>query len=170
MTSTRRTGSSAEPGAEGNKSGYDTAIAKARRLCASREYCISEIRAKIEEWALVPPQKSDEIIASLVSDRFIDEQRYASAFARDKLRYNKWGRIKISYALRMKDLPANVIAGALNGIDEQEYLLIASKLVERILKTKKKSDAGLLRASVVRSMQSKGFETAVIMKLLHGKN
>lgn len=166
MTSIRKTGLSAEPGHDDKADSYSAALEKSRRLCASREYCISDIRSRIEEWGLVPPEKAEKIIASLIADRFIDEQRYAMAFARDRLRYNRWGRIKISYALKMKGLPSGVITQALNGIDNGEYRAVAAKLVAGLLKGSKKNDRRLKVAAVVRSMQSRGFEMSVTMELL----
>jgi regulatory protein len=161
MTSTRKTDSLQEPGPEKSRKRLAMMAEKARTLCATREYCISDIRNKLGTWGVADKEETEEIIRLLVSERFIDEQRYASAYARDKLRYNKWGKIKIRYSLNMKGLPGDCIREALECIDEGEYLDIATKLIQAMVKSKKAESSQLLREKVLRSMQAKGFEYEV---------
>jgi regulatory protein len=134
---------------------------KAKALCASRELCISDITSRLESWGVTDKMAIEKIVAGLLKEKFIDEHRYASAFARDKLRYNKWGKIKIEWHLRMKGVNSDCIRESIEGIDEEEYKDIAERLVLSMVKTKKGADKRTLRAKILRSMQSKGFEYAV---------
>ena len=150
-----------EPGADKNTKLVAIYLAKAQALCASREYCVSDIATRLESWGLTDKDAIEKIISSLLRDKFIDEHRYAAAFSRDKLRYNKWGRIKIEWQLKMKGLNSNCIKESMAGIDEAEYKDIAEKLIVGMIKTRKGDDRNILRAKILRSMQSKGFEYAV---------
>ncbi len=90
--------------------------------CVRREMCCREIREKLQRREL-PKGMIDTIVDELVRQRFIDEQRYAQAFVRDKLRFNGWGRRKIVMALKMKSIPDEVIREAMAQVDDagEEY-------------------------------------------------
>jgi len=150
-----------EPGAEKTDKKQGIYSEKAKALCASREYCISDITSRLESWGVTDKTAVERIVAVLLKEKFIDERRYAHAFARDKLRYNKWGKIKIEWHLRMKGVDSECIREAIESIDGEEYKNIAEKLIRSMVKTKKGIDKNLLRAKILRSMQSKGFEYAV---------
>ena len=107
------------------------AIAKAQNLCAERERCESDIRKKLYDWKLAP-EKHDTVIDRLINDRFIDAQRFATSYANDKFRYNKWGKIKIEFALKQKSISGDIIKNALGEIDESEYNILLEK---ELLKT-----------------------------------
>ena len=80
------------------------ALNKAAAYCTLCERCISEVSAKLTAWG-VPFTEQEKIIARLIDEKFIDEARYCRAFVNDKLRFNRWGRIKIIATLRYKHLP-----------------------------------------------------------------
>ena len=71
------------------------------RYCSKAEHCIDDVRQKLWTWK-VPTEEHDDIINTLIDNNFINEQRYAEAFVKDKFRFNHWGRIKISLMLRAK--------------------------------------------------------------------
>ncbi len=96
------------------------ALNRAMALCSRKEYCISDIRQKLESWGL-ESDKAGDVIAVLIRENFINEERYAGAFVRDKYRYNKWGRVKIISQLRVKGIPSGIIDSAMSNIDEVEY-------------------------------------------------
>jgi regulatory protein len=161
MTSIQKTDLSPEPGSDGNDNRIKIYTDKARALCASREYCISDIRSRLETWGVHNSDTQEAIIETLIGEKFLDEQRYASAFARDRLRYNKWGKIKIEWSLKMKNVAGDCITEALAGIDEDEYREIAERLIQSLVKSKKAENKQLLKAKILKSMQSKGFEYSV---------
>lgn len=115
---------------------------------------------------MVPENQEEKIISSLQAEKFIDEARYAAAFARDKLRYNKWGKIKIAYHLKMKSILPDIINEALQQIDEEEYVETAEKIVMALLRTKKGAGKAAITAKVISSMQSKGFEFTLSLELI----
>src|SRR5690625_2622270 len=100
---------------------------KAEAYCSSMERCVTDVEAKLSQWGATP-EVMEKIVRHLQDERYIDQKRFCSAFVRDKYRFNQWGRVKISQALRMKKIPADVIAEGLEEIDEREYVEILSGL------------------------------------------
>ena len=101
-------------------------------LCAKREYCESDIRRKALDRLEGDRQKADEVVAALVADKFVDNARYASAFAREKASLQGWGPIKIRFQLRAKGISEADITSALGEIDSGK----ASARLEKLLLNK----------------------------------
>lgn len=148
------------------KDKYQEALMRMMKLCASRELCRSEVATKLEKWELNETE-INKILDTLERDRFIDEERYASAFAREKFRYNKWGKIKISYMLRMKGINDDNIHKALESIDNDEYLEMLKKILENQKKNLKAVNKFELKGKLARFAASKGFENHLIYELLN---
>ena len=143
---------------------YQTIKSKAAAYCAAAERCLADVRAKLNATTLDEDQKQ-AIVSELRAGGYLDEARYARAFVHDKFRFAGWGRIKIRYALRMKNLPEATVSDALASIDEDDYL---SRL-KTILQTKKRSLSGderTIRTKLLRFAASRGFETEVIYQAL----
>lgn len=87
---------------------YDEALNKAASYCSLAEKCVADVTAKMEVWGV---EKSfiEKIINQLKADKFIDEQRFAEYYARDKFHFNKWGKVKIAIMLRSKNIDAEKI-------------------------------------------------------------
>lgn len=100
-----------------------------RTLCSRREYCRSEIRAKLQRLEVPAP---DKILDTLQSEGYINEERYAAAFARDKSALQGWGLVKIRLALRSKGISDECIREALSSIDTDK----ASSKLENLLKAR----------------------------------
>lgn len=101
-------------------------------LCSRREYCRKEILAKLAHLEAEDPAG---IVETLCKERYIDELRYATAFARDKSSLQGWGSLKIKLALQRKQIDAADIAAALEAID----LPAADAKMEQVLRAKWKS-------------------------------
>jgi regulatory protein len=105
-------------------------LAMAAKYCSTAERCRKEVRDKLVGWGM-KEEAIETAIDALEEQQFIDEARYAGYFVRDKLKFNQWGRIKIAYALRNKQLPDTVIRESLSAIDDDEYTAILDKLVRQ---------------------------------------
>lgn len=131
---------------------------RAATYCSASERCIQDVEKKIKAAGLTG-EESDRIIARLLKERFIDESRFARYFVNDKLRFNKWGRIKINYELQRKGIPSDIRSEALASIDEQEY----HSLLLSLLKSKKKATRGKddrdVYTKLLRFAAGRGFET-----------
>ncbi len=91
-----------------------------RKLCSTREYCRRDVYEKALKRLEGDAEEAGRVVESLVKDKFIDEIRYASAFARDKASIQGWGPLKIRMALSAKGVSADVIAASLESIDDDK--------------------------------------------------
>lgn len=109
-----------------------------QNLCSRREYCTGEIYAKALRFSGGDASVADAVLESLKADRFVDDLRYASAFARDKSSLSGWGRSKIAYALRAKGIDGETVNLALQEIDGEA----AVKKLDGVLAAKFRSLSG----------------------------
>ena len=100
----------------------EVAFAKLTKYCAYQERCHSEVRNKLYEWGLYQ-SVVEETIVSLIQDDFLNEERFAEAYARGKFRIKKWGRIKILAELNKRKISEYCKKKGLDQIDEGEYLV-----------------------------------------------
>lgn len=108
-----------------------------RRLCSRREYCISDIRAKLYKELDGDSLKVEEALSILINEKYVDDLRYASAYARDKSAISGWGEVKIRYVLSAKGLTREVIAEALEQVDPDKAFCRLFKLLENKYKSLK---------------------------------
>ena len=142
------------------------ALNKAAAYCTLCERCISEVKSKLDAWG-VSYSSQQIIIDKLIDEKFIDERRYCRAFVNDKLRFNHWGRIKIQTKLREKKLPRDLIAEALENIDDDEYNNILLTLIKNKSREASNVEEYKKREKVLRFAASRGFEPSLIMKQLN---
>ena len=113
----------------------DRMLARMMRLCATRECCRSDIRRKL---AVLPEAEAEAVLETLCREGFVDDARYARAFARDKSSLQGWGSLKIKLALQRKAIDAQVINAALEEIDPAS----AARKCEQVLRAKWESLRG----------------------------
>jgi regulatory protein len=146
---------------------YREAYAKATDLCGRSEKCGFDLEMKCREWQL-SGEESAKLISSLVKDNFIDQRRYATSFVNDKFRFNKWGKIKLAYALRQKQVEDKYIREALSNLPEDAYLKVLLDLLSAKAKTIKETDGFTLRGKLLAFAQSRGFEVDLTLKIIEG--
>ena len=134
-------------------------------VCAQAEHCEQEMRDKMKRWE-IDAATQDSIIARLVKERYIDNERYARAFVKDKIRYNKWGRRKVQQALWMKRISDDIQQRVLDEIDEKEYLNVLIPLLKQKRKTIKANNDYELNQKLVRFALSRGFDFGIIRQCL----
>lgn len=109
----------------------------------------------------------DELLSELISDNYLNEERFAIQFAGGKFRIKQWGRVKIKYGLKQKQVSEYCIKKALKAIDENDYTKTAEKLFEQKLKTlKAEKNIFIKKRKLQDHLLQKGFETSVISKLI----
>ena len=106
-----------------------------RGLCSRREYCVEDIRQKALKALDGNAALAAEVVETLVKEKYVDDLRYASAFARDKSSIQGWGEVKIRYMLSARKVSREVIDQALSEIDTER----ASSKLQKLLETKYKS-------------------------------
>ena len=133
----------------------DELMLKAEAYCATAERCCFEVKNKLQQWGATPDE-IEQILLHLQSSRYIDEARYCSAFAHDKVRYQGWGRMKIRAALYGKNISAQLITQALDSLDESEYM----DTLKHVVTTKQraiKSNDPMAREKLIRFLLQRGF-------------
>ncbi len=145
---------------------FKTALNKMMALCSRREYCIREIKEKLGSWE-VSTADNEKIIDLLKKENFVNEERYAVAFVKDKFNYNKWGKIKISSHLRAKQIPGDTIKSALDSIDHEVYTRVINDLISSHRRSVKAKNQYDLKAKLLRYGLSKGFESSIVYDVLN---
>ena len=131
----------------------DVMLSRMMRLCARSEHCCADIRHKL---AGLTPDEREEVLGTLCREGYLDDARFARAFARDKSSLQGWGNLKISVALQQKGISPEAVAAALEEIDTNA----AASRLEQLLRTKwtalrgetdpRKREAKLLRYALGR--------------------
>ena len=145
------------------------ALNRAASYCTLCERCISEVSNKLTAWG-VEIKVQQDIIKRLIDENFINEERYSKAFVNDKIRFNHWGRKKISAALYEKRISKSIIGNAIATIDEEEYNEILHKVLSAKHKELKYREDNSTRQKLLRFAASRGFETQLIIKALKISN
>jgi regulatory protein len=145
--------------------GKEQAILSIRHFCAYQERAQQEVRDKLYELGMTMPEV-EEIIADLISENFLNEERFAISFAGGHFRIKGWGKLKINHALYQKKVSNFNIKMALQSIDQDDY---HAKLLE--LANKKwislKGERGLSRMAKTHAfLHQRGFEPALIQPIL----
>jgi len=144
---------------------YKKSFDKAMFLCSKTEKCKSDIRKKLYDWK-VNPKEHNKLIKELEKQKFIDEERFAKYYVRDKFEFNKWGKIKIRTMLFQKKIPEKFINNALKDIPEKKYLETLIYLLEQKRNTIKNEDSYLIKSKLIRFASSKGYESDLILSIL----
>ena len=135
-------------------------------LCAQAEHCQQEMRDKMRRWEL-DETVQNRIIDRLIKERYVDDERYARAFVKDKIRYNKWGRRKVQQALWQKHIDAEIQQRVLDEIDEKEYLDILRPLLKQKRKSIKAESDYELNQKLIRFALGRGFGFDIIRQCLN---
>lgn len=141
------------------------AFQKLSALCARSEHCAWEMTEKMRRWS-VPEEAQAAVMERLLKGRFIDDERYAQAFVKDKLNYNKWGRRKIEQALFMKRIDGKIIDTVLNEVDDDDYLTVLRPLIAAKRRSTKADGDYELRMKLTRFALSRGFTMNLIEKVI----
>ena len=139
-------------------------LERLQRQCARMEYCVSDIRRKALKAMEGDAEAAARIVDALVRDRFVDDRRYAAAFAREKAALQGWGAVKIRFQLRGKGVSDEVITEALQEIDPEKAASKLDKLAAeryRLLKDDPQCKLKMLKALLSRGYEYDEVEAAV---------
>lgn len=138
---------------------------KAEAYCVTAERCVSEVRNKLIQWG-VPQEVMNNILKRLLEERFIDEGRYAKAYAREKHRFQHWGRMKIMQALKIKQISSDLVDEALADLDREDYMESLSFLLQKKAKEVKARTEYERRGKLIRFAIGRGYEMDDIIHCL----
>lgn len=143
----------------------DLALQKCMKLCSIKEYAPVEIIEKMRHWG-VKEEDIVLIIAVLIKEKFLDEYRMARYYVNDKIKFNKWGRIKVGLMLRQKGISNDAINEALEQVNIDEYAQIIEIELKKKLKTVKETDPYRIRGKLVQFATGRGFETDLTHRII----
>jgi regulatory protein len=143
----------------------EQALQKLRHYCRYQERCHSEVKDKL--WRSgIKKADHDEIIASLIEDDYLNEERFAIQFAGGKYRMKQWGRVKIKSELKQKQVSEYCIRKSLQQIDEADYLKTLTKLAEKRYAVLKTEQWLIRKKKTIDFLLLKGFEHSLVNKVV----
>jgi regulatory protein len=138
---------------------------KILHFCAYQERCHQEVKNRLYEYGLFK-NEVEELISLLITEGFLNEERFAKSFAGGKFRIKHWGRIKIINELESRGLTVNCIKAGLKEIDEESYLLTLRNLLEKKASQIDEPNQFLKRDKLAKYAIQKGFEPEFVWKEL----
>ncbi|HRF16576.1 MAG TPA: regulatory protein RecX [Chitinophagaceae bacterium] len=146
----------------------EQALQKLKHYCAYQERCHSEVKEKLYQLG-VWKKDHDEIIASLIEENYLNEERFAIAYAGGKFRVKQWGRVKIKYELKQKQVSDYSIKKAMKQIDEEEYLSVLNKLAKEKYAALKSEQYLVRKKKTMDYLLAKGFESDLVRKAVENE-
>ena len=135
------------------------------QLCARSEHCQHDLLENMRRWEMSDEAQA-RVMQRLVSERYVDDERYARAFVRDKIRYNKWGRRKVEQALWQKRIDEDIRQQVLDEVDDEEYLSVLRPLLKQKRRSTKAESDYELNQKLVRFALGRGFTYDIIHQCL----
>ena len=146
--------------------GTERALQKIKQYCSYQERSHQEVKEKLYSYGLYK-NETESLLSQLIEENYLNEERYAIAFAGGKFRMKQWGRIKIKYELKQKRVSDYCIKTGLASIEERDYQKTLEKLFEEKRKTvKAEKNIFIKKHKILSYLVQKGFETALITSLL----
>ncbi|WP_028786113.1 regulatory protein RecX [Terrimonas ferruginea] len=139
----------------------EQALQKLKQYCAYQERSHSEVRDKLYQLG-VWKRDHDEIIGTLIEEDYLNEERFAIAYAGGKYRMKQWGRVKIRYALKQKEVSEYLIKKALKQIDEDEYRILLQKIATERYASLKGEQYLVRKKKTLDYLIQRGFEHELI--------
>lgn len=143
----------------------EQAMQKLRHFCAYQERCHSEVREKLFSLG-VWMRDHDEIIAGLIEDNYLNEERFAIQYAGGRYRMKQWGRVKIKYALKQKGVSEYCIRKAMKQIEDEEYERILEQLARKKYESLKGTQWIIRRKRTADYLVQKGYEPDLVRQAL----
>jgi regulatory protein len=148
----------------------EQAFQKLKHYCAYQERCHSEVKEKLYSFGLRKTEV-EQLLSQLIDEDYLNEERFAVQFAGGKFRMKQWGRIKIKYELKQKQVSAYCIKKAMTVIDEETYLKTLEKLAAEKLKTLRSETNHFIRKRKLQDyLLQKGYEPELIQPLLRNEH
>ncbi len=147
--------------------GTEKALEKIKQYCAYQERCHSEVRNKLYGFGL-NSEEIETIISTLIEENFLNEERFALAYAGGKFRIKRWGKAKIKQALNFKKISSYCIEKALKSLDDPTYEKNFEKLADvKWLSLKAEKNKYIKQTKLRRYLLGKGYESVLITDFLH---
>lgn len=143
----------------------EQAFQKLKHFCGYQERCRSEVKEKLFSLG-IGKTEGDEIVAVLIKENYLNEERFAIAFASGRFRIKQWGKIKIKNELRKRRVNDHCISKAMRQIDDQEYLQMMKKLADKYSSSLKGETEMIRKKKTIDYLMQKGFEGEIVFSLV----
>lgn len=134
-------------------------------LCAQAEHCEYEMQEKMRHWEIADDAQA-RVMQRLITERYVDDERFARAFANDKVKYNKWGRRKVEQAMWLKHIAEDIRQRVLDSIDDEEYIAILRPLLQQKRRSVKAHNDYELRQKLIKFAIGRGFTMDIIKQCI----
>lgn len=142
------------------------ALMKAAGYCAYQERCHEEVKVKLAEWGIYGDD-AGTIMHELVEQNYLNEERFAKAFAGGKFRVKKWGRIKIILELKARKVSDYCLNSAMKEIDEKKYTETLKELAEERINSVKDKNILVRKNKTAQYLIGKGYEADLVWDILN---
>lgn len=139
----------------------DEAMQKLMHYCAYRDRSQKEVEDKLNEMKMIPEAK-EKIIIRLMQDGFLNEERFARSFVRGKFRIKKWGKVKITQALKQKEISSPIIKLGLSEINASDYNAALYELAEKKLEKINEPNSFKKKKKLADHLLRRGYESPLV--------
>ena len=143
------------------------ALQKLSALCARAEHSSGEMLEKMRRWQLSEDAR-ERVLDRLIDEKFVDDERFARLFVREKIRFDRWGRRKIEQALYQKGVASDISHRVLDEVDDEAYVAELKKLIAAKRRSVQAESEYELRAKLTKYALGRGFGYNVIRQCIDG--
>lgn len=143
------------------------ALQKLSALCARAEHSSGEMLEKMRRWQL-PEDARERVLDRLIDEKFVDDERFARLFVREKIRFDRWGRRKIEQALYQKGVASDISRRVLDEVDDEAYVAELKKLIAAKRRSVQAESDYEMRAKLTKYALGRGFGYNVIRQCIDG--
>jgi len=142
------------------------ALVKLAAYCSKAERCKYDILKKLDSWGISDATIISNIIKALTSEKYLDENRFCRFFINDKINFNKWGKNKLYYELKRRNIPDSIISEYLNDTLNEKYENQLIQLLKSKRKTIKDTNGASVKIKLIRFALARGYTYELIKKCL----
>ena len=143
------------------------ALQKLSALCARAEHSSGEMLEKMRRWQLSEDAR-ERVLDRLMDEKFVDDERFARLFVREKIRFDRWGRRKIEQALYQKGVASDISRRVLDEVDDEAYVAELKKLIAAKRRSVQAESDYEMRAKLTKYALGRGFDYNVIRQCIDG--
>lgn len=143
------------------------ALQKLSALCARAEHSSGEMLEKMRRWQLSEDAR-ERVLDRLIDENFVDDERFARLFVREKIRFDRWGRRKIEQALYQKGVASDISRRVLDEVDDEAYVAELKKLIAAKRRSVQAESDYEMRAKLTKYALGRGFGYNVIRQCIDG--
>ena len=143
------------------------ALQKLSALCARAEHSSGEMLKKMRRWQLSEDAR-ERVLDRLIDEKFVDDERFARLFVREKIRFDRWGRRKIEQALYQKGVASDISRRVLDEVDDEAYVAELKKLIAAKRRSVQAESDYEMRAKLTKYALGRGFDYNVIRQCIDG--